>query len=284
VPYDLGDAVPLRIEVRDPSTGSLASATVSITLTAPDGTSGSPDITNPSTGVYRASPTVDQIGLWVGAWTTSGTVVSVTPFSFSVGPVAVTEYTTVAVVKGMLGKTTADDRDDLIIQAISAASRMIDQRCGRRFYADATATARTFTAHDRHLTTGDAQSLRVDDYLTATGVTVETRTSFTGAWSTVAGWEPGPDNADADGRPWTEVVYQAGWLGDTTRVRVTARWGWPSIPGGIAQAAALLASRLYRRKDSPQGVLGSAEWGVARVSRLDPDVEGLIAPHILMFA
>lgn len=282
--YDLGDAVPLKIEVRNPTTGALTSATVSITLTAPDGTSSSPDIANPSTGVYRASPTVDQLGLWVGAWTTSGTVVTVTPFSFSVGPVAVTEYTTPAVVKGMLGKTTADDRDDLIIQAIAAASRMIDQRCGRRFYADATGTARTFTAHDRHLTAGDAQSLRIDDYVSSSGVTVETKTSFAGAWSTVTGWEPGPDNADADGMPWTEVVYQAGWLGDATKVRVTARWGWPSVPDDVSQAAALLAARLYRRKDSPNGVLGSADWGAIRVSRFDPDVESLIAPYILIFA
>jgi hypothetical protein len=284
VPYDLGDAVPLRIEVRNPTTDALTSATVSITLTAPDGTSSSPDIANPSTGIYRASPTVDQLGLWVGAWTTSGDVVSVTPFSFSVGPAMVTEYTTPAVVKGMLGKTTADDRDDLIIQAVAAASRMIDQRCGRRFYADATATPRTFTAHDRHLTVGDAQSLRIDDYVTGDDVTVETKTGFAGTWTPVTGWEPGPDNADADGMPWTEVVYQAGWLGDTTKIRVTARWGWPSVPDGVAQAAALLAARLYRRKDSPQGVLGSAEWGVARVSRFDPDVESLIAPYILIFA
>lgn len=282
--YDLGDAVPLRIEVRNPTTGALTSATVTITLTAPDGTSSSPDIANPSTGIYRASPTVDQLGLWVGAWTTSGTVVTVTPFSFSVGPATVTEYTTAAVVKGMIGKTTADDRDDLIIQAIAAASRMIDQRCGRRFYADATATARTFIAHDRHLSVGDAQSLRIDDFVSSSGVTVETKTSFTGSWTTVTGWEPGPDNADADGMPWTEVVYQAGWLGDTTKIRVTARWGWPSVPDGVTQAAALLAARLYRRKDSPQGVLGSAEWGVARVSRFDPDVESLIAPYILIFA
>jgi hypothetical protein len=68
------------------------------------------------------------------------------------------------------------------------------------------------------------------------------------------------------------------------RVRVTARWGWPSVPDGVAQAAALLAARLYRRKDSPEGVLGSSEWGAVRVARFDPDVEGLIAPYITIFA
>ncbi|WP_328465530.1 phage gp6-like head-tail connector protein [Actinoplanes sp. NBC_00393] len=199
-------------------------------------------------------------------------------------PEATPVYTDLATVKAMLGKTTADDRDDLIEAAIAAASRMIDERCGRAFYLEATATARTFPARDRSWLDGDAQSIRVDDIGDATGLTVETKVGFSGTWSSVTGFEPGPDNADLRGRPWTEVVYAAGWLTDNTKVRITARWGWPTVPDGVAQAAALLAARLYRRKDSPQGVLGSADWGVIRVSRFDPDVEALVAPYILMTA
>jgi hypothetical protein len=282
--YDLGDGVPLEHEVRD-ADRTLASATVTLALTRPDGTSfSSPTITNPSTGVYRAVPVPDAAGTWSGAWSTSGAVTSLTPFSFVVGNPAPALYTDLPTVKAGLGKTTADDRDDLIEAAIAAASRMIDQRCGRRFYADPTATARTFTAYDRYFTIGDAQSLRVADYVTADDVIVETRTSFAGTWTTVSDWEPGPDDADADGMPWTEIVYEAGWVSDSTKIRVTARWGWPSVPDAVTQAATLLAARLYRRKDSPQGVLGSAEWGVARVSRFDPDVENLIAPYILIVA
>lgn len=282
--YDLGDGVPLEHEVRS-ADQVLTSATVTITLTRPDGTSfTSPTITNPSTGIYRAVPVPDTVGLWTGVWTTAGTVTSVTPLAFSVASPPPARYTDLATVKASLGKSTADDRDDLIEQAIAAASRMIDQRCGRRFYADTAASARVFPAYDRHLTVGDAQSLRVADYVTAVGATVETQTSFAGTWTTVTGWEPGPANADADGLPWTEIVYQAGWVGDATRVRVTAKWGWPSTPDGVAQAAALLAARLYRRKDSPNGVIGSADWGTIRVSRTDPDVEALIAPYIMIFA
>lgn len=281
--YDLGDGVPLEHEVRD-ADRVLTSATVALALTRPDGTSfSSPTITNPSTGIYRAVPVPDAIGTWSGAWTTSGAVTSVTPFAFAVGDPAPGLYSDLLTVKAGLGKISADDRDDLIEQAIAAASRMIDQRCGRRFYADPVASARTFPALDRHFTAGDAQSLRVDD-IADDSPTVEVKTGFTGAWSTITGHELGPDNADVHGRPWTEVVYQAGWIGDTSKVRLTARWGWPTVPDGITQACALLAARLYRRKDSPQGVLGSAEWGVMRVSRFDPDVENLIAPYILIVA
>lgn len=281
--YDLGDGVPLEHEVRN-ADRELTSATVTIALTRPDGTSfSSPTITNPSTGIYRAVPVPDATGTWSGAWSTSGAVTSVTPFAFVVGNPAPALYTDLATVKTSLGLGVADDRDDLIEQAIAAASRMIDERCGRRFYADTTATARTFTALDRHATVGDAQSVRVDDIATGDDLTVETKTSFAGTWTAVTGAELGPDNADVLGRPWTEIVYSAGWIGDTSKIRVTARWGWPGVPDGVTQAAALLAARLYRRKDSPQGVLGSADWGVIRVSRFDPDVESLIAPYILMF-
>jgi hypothetical protein len=51
--------------------------------------------------------------------------------------------------------------------------------------------------------------------------------------------------------------------------------------GGDRPGERLLAARFYRRKDSPQGVLGNAEWGFARVSRVDPDVEALISPFLI---
>lgn len=194
-----------------------------------------------------------------------------------------TLYTDLETVKAALGKGSSDDRDDLISAAIGAACRMIDQRCGRRFYADDEASARTYAGYDRHYAIADAQALRVDDIADTTGMTVETKTGFTSTtWTTVATWSPGPANADVLDRPRTEVVAAAGWVADATTVRVTAVWGWSVVPDAVIQAATLQAARLYRRKDSPQGVLGSAEWGVARVSRFDPDVEALIAPYIVI--
>jgi len=191
-------------------------------------------------------------------------------------------YTDLATVKSMLGKDSTDGRDTLISAAITAAEKMIDERCGRSFGLDVSASARVFPAHDRILTVGDEQTIRVDDFVSVT--TLETKSSFSGGWTAVTGYELRPENAAVTAHPYTEIAYRAGWLSDSMRVRVTARWGWPSVPYGVAQAAALLAARYYRRKDSPQGVLGSAEWGVARVSRFDPDVEGLIAGFITIFA
>lgn len=282
--YDLGDGVQLRHKVYD-SDRELAAATVSLVVTKPDASTIEPDVSTAATGIYDAETiTADQAGPWSYVWTVAGSVIDQAHGGFTVADPAPLAYTDVVKVKRALGKTSEDVRDDLIEDAIAAASRMIDERCGRRFYADTTAIRRMFPACDRYYTDGDAQYLRVDDIADPTGMTVEVRRGFGGTWTTVSDWELGPDNAALDGRPYTEIVGAAGWLDDTTKVRALARWGWPAIPDGVTSAAALLAARLYRRKDSPQGVIGSADWGAIRVSRFDPDVETLIAPYILILA
>lgn len=278
--YDLGDGVPLEHEVRD-ADGVLTNATVTLTLTRPDGTtfSPAPTITNPSTGMYRATPVPDQVGTnWAGVWSSSGAVISVTPFAFSVADPAPAAYVDLATVKSALGKLTSDDRDDLIQQAITTASRLIDRRCGRYFYADRTASTRTFRAQGATTRVGFDQVLMVDDIAFSTGVTVAA--GMTGSFTSVATFDLTPFNSDTWRRPFTEVRARWGWLYAWSLVQVTARWGWPAVPDEITQATALLAARLYRRKDSPQGVLGSGDWGPVRVSRTDPDVEALISPYI----
>jgi hypothetical protein len=60
-------------------------------------------------------------------------------------------------------------------------------------------------------------------------------------------------------------------------VRVTARWGWPAVPAQVAEATLRTAARAYRRKDSPDGVAGSSDWGLIRVPNLDPDVRQMLS-------
>lgn len=188
-------------------------------------------------------------------------------------------YTDLPTVKTALGKLTADDRDELIEASIRSACRWIDRRCGRRFYADQTASARTFPVVGQSLYRDRDQVLLVDDIADDTGLAVAS--GGVGNWAAVSGWATGPDNALAYNAAITELYAPSGWLPASGRIQVTAIWGWPAVPDEIAQAAQLLAARLYRRKDSPQGVLGSTEWGVTRVSRTDPDVEALIAPFVI---
>lgn len=191
------------------------------------------------------------------------------------------EYGTLSALKERLSVEVADtSRDTLLTSALASASRSIDRTTGRRFWLDATVVQRTYRLSGRTVCETDGELLLVDDIGTATGLIVETGSGS--SWTAVTGYETSPDNALADARPITGLLRVNGtWGVYTGRVRVTARFGWPAVPDDVTEAALIQASRLYKRKDSPEGIIGSAEWGVRNLSRRDPDVWALIEPFIL---
>ncbi|MFJ8163816.1 head-tail connector protein [Streptomyces sp. NPDC096136] len=190
------------------------------------------------------------------------------------------EYAALSVLKQMLGVEDSDtSRDVLLTSALAAASRSIDTATGRRFYLDPVASPRTYRPADRTVNDTGGARLLLDD-AGADPVTVETGSA--GTWTALSDYETGPENALARGRPITSLIRASGrWGTGPARVRVTARWGWPAVPDEIVQATLIQAARLFKRKDSPEGVTGSAEWGVVRLSRRDPDVWGLIEHFVL---
>ncbi len=279
--YDLGDTIPLQHRVY--SNGSLSAATVALTVTAPDGTTSTPSVTTSSTGIYNAVVATDQTGVWFYVWSVSGAVPDdEVPGQFTVATRAPLVYASLYTVRLALGINNDTSRDALIEDACEAASRYIDEVCGRRFYADTSASARTYRLRGRLYMTDEGEALMVDDIASTTGLAVAIGSGST--YTTVTDYETAPDNALAQGRPITDLIRTASrWrgYGATARVRVTARWGWPSIPPAIAVATQIQAARLFRRKDSPEGVLASPEWGAVRMTRIDPDVEALIRPYVL---
>ncbi|RSS51372.1 phage gp6-like head-tail connector protein [Streptomyces sp. WAC01280] len=191
------------------------------------------------------------------------------------------DYGSVAALKERLNIEAADtSRDTLLASALAAASRAIDKATGRRFWLDDVPAQRVFNPRGRVASQDDGDLLLVDDIGSITGLIVELGSG--GSYAPVTGYETSPDNALADGQAITGLLRVLGtWGTATTRVRITARFGWPAVPDAITEAALIQAARLYRRKDSPEGVTGSAEWGVVRLSRRDPDVWNLIEPYTL---
>lgn len=191
------------------------------------------------------------------------------------------EYVTLEDLKVQLGIEAADiTRDALLDRARRSASRSIDKTCGRRFWLDASAVQRTFNPRGRIVREDDGDLFLVDDIGSIAGLVVETGSGA--SFTAVTGYETNPDNALADGKPVTGLLRPlATWGIATTRLRVTAKFGWPAVPDDIAEAAMIQATRLFKRKDSPEGIIGSAEWGVRNLSRRDPDVWALIEPYIL---
>ena len=56
----------------------------------------------------------------------------------------------------------------------------------------------------------------------------------------------------------------------------------PTVPPEVHLAVLLQAYRWARRQQTPEGVVGANEFtGAIRASRLDPDVEAMIANHVV---
>lgn len=172
-----------------------------------------------------------------------------------------------------------DNVDDSLLEiAIESASREIDSSCERTFYNMGTAT-RYFVARDPYY-------CEIDD-LSAIQ-TLKTDPDGDGTYSIT--WAAGdyqlePLNAFVSGivSPYTAIRARDTYLfpeeeGEAL-VEVRGTWGWTTTPTAIKQATIIMASRIYKRNDSPLGVAGFGDIGVVRVGKLDPDVEALIYPY-----
>lgn len=187
-------------------------------------------------------------------------------------------YTTLADVRARIGRE-ADNvaKDSALNQAINAASRWIDRYCGRRFYR-ATET-RYFTAE-----WGDI--LYVDDLASVTTLKTDEDgdRTYERTWA-ATDYDLEPFNAVADGQPYTAIrVTPNGRYGfPTTRkgVEIAGSFGYASTaPDAVVEACLILATRFWKRRETPFGISGSPETGVVEIiSRVDPDVETLLAPY-----
>lgn len=270
--------------------GELTDATVTLTVTDPQGATTTPSVTHDGTGQYSANFLLDSVGLWTWTWEATGTVGDI-----EVGQVTVVEigtapglYVTLAEVRFAVGEVSenAEGRDRLLLRALGAACRGIDRTCRRThgFWPDLTATQRRYDIRQRGRTFVDRRAgtttLYVDDMVNLDDIVIESG-SVGGSYSTLdVEYLPDPLNAVEEGRAVEALVFSTLGLSGPI-VRITNRFGWPTVPDEVAEAALLQTSRLWGRRTSPEGVAGSAEWGIMRVSRLDPDVRELIRSYIL---
>lgn len=276
---DLNDQETVQYLARDPYTGVLTDATVVLTVTSPSGATTTPSVTHAATGDYRSSFVLNAAGKWRWRWDVTGAIVDEQYGEVDVaGSFQPPLYATLADFKQIRPAAAGNvDIETAMTRALSTASRRIDRLTGeRQFWLDTTATARIFHTRDRAYAAPEGEWLSVDDIGSITGLIVEVGDGNT--WSTVTDYQTGPENAIARRRPITKLLRPLySWsITPNPQVRVTALWGWPSIPDEVAQATLILANRLYLRKDSPEGILGSSDWGVVRLGRQDPDVADLL--------
>jgi hypothetical protein len=172
----------------------------------------------------------------------------------------------------------SDQQDTDIIEVVAeAASRSVDFYTGRFFYLTSLET-RTYypVATTRTIT---------DDIATTSGLVVAVDTVNDGAadetWD-AADYLLEPVNSDG---PYTEIVAVGTkrFSGVTRRrpsVHVTAQFGWAEVPHMVSQATLMLAARIYRRRNTPEGFASGESFGAIRVEReMDKDVASMLAPY-----
>lgn len=187
-------------------------------------------------------------------------------------------------LKTHLGISDSTD-DTTIATAVAAANAAVVSWCGRTFdtTTSASASARTFRPRSHTLTI-------TDDFHTTDGLIVKTDEGDDGTYESTltlnTDYIVEPINGREDG---IAVPYRriraTSWLFAPSHtfpnVQVTAAWGWASVPDPVKQATLVKAARLFKRKNSPEGVLGGfADFGAVRITnREDPDVMMLLAPY-----
>lgn len=179
-------------------------------------------------------------------------------------------------VRAALGLRETDTaKDTTIDRVLTAASTGVDNACHRSFGLDAGASTRLVVAIRPDM-------LLVDDIGSTTDLLVETYNGS--AWTTVddATYQAEPLNMRRDGQAWPITRLMAldwTWPVDRqARVRVTAAWGWPSVPAPVTEATILLTVRTLKRPDAPFGVT-FGELGSLQLQSADPDIRTLLEPY-----
>lgn len=198
------------------------------------------------------------------------------------GPV----YLTVAQLKATLTIPTGFADPDITL-AIGAASRAVDSTTGRRFWLDADATKiRYYTPHSYRV-------LQIDDLVSlGSSPAVAIDRSGTGTFSET--WVQGTDfvlepfNAPSafPARPYETLRVRAlsgRWLPQWIEqsVKITAQFGWASVPDDVTAATGILAAKLLlRSRSAPFGIAQAGVDGAAmRIARTDPDVYTLLRDY-----
>lgn len=184
-------------------------------------------------------------------------------------------YATLAEVKARLSIETADTADDTSLeQVIAAASRMIDSETAREFYA---------TTDTRYYTADDAGFLVTDDLITITTLATDETgdRTYTATWATTD-YDLTPTNKPPHNIVTTPPNGRYGFPPYARGVKVVGSFGYCATgahPAPIREACIIQAVRIFKRKDSPFGVFGTPELGMARLPRVDMDVAEMLHPY-----
>ena len=164
---------------------------------------------------------------------------------------------------------------DAVSAAITAASRAVDAFCDRDFADAGVVSARKFVPCSGY-------EVDVDDFSTTTGLLVAVDTGYDETYARTltigTDFRVEPVNQRRGGIAWPYdrlgasgpsvslgYVFPVPVTGRPYTVRVTARWGWATVPEPIKHATKILAARYYKLGEAPFEQAGFGEFGVLTV-------------------
>lgn len=188
-------------------------------------------------------------------------------------------YASLALLKTHMG--IGDTTDDALLQkALDTATLWIDQYTGRSFAGETGATKYFYPTNSRYLDL-------TPDIRTVTSVAVDEDGDLTfGDVFASTDYLLTPLNPEPDAGIYSrlEIAPLSGksFLG-RRQVRVVGNWGYTVggvAPANIEYACLLQATRLFRRRDAPFGILQTTDLGqFTRISAMDADVKNLLDPY-----
>ena len=184
-----------------------------------------------------------------------------------------TVYVDTDALKATLTLSNTSYANDDIDAVAVAASAAIEQAQGRTYGKSAEDETRYYTPTVRGV-------LWIDDLAELTSLRVQT--AVDAEWDTWAGdthYRLAPFNAPAHGQPYTQIQALPGSVFPCysyARVEVVGKFGWPTPPAGVVEAATLVATQLLkRRRDTPFPVMAVADQA-AYITKTDPQVAALL--------
>lgn len=182
-------------------------------------------------------------------------------------------YATLDELKGFIEPQMVGDvdpiRDLALTSALNSASREIENYCGQQFNRDEVATSRVFEP------LAGSNTIYTDPFWTDEDLIVQAGTlggSWGQPWSN-SYLECFPRNGLVSGmpHPYNEIKmfgfqsYTNVGFCSTDRVRVTAKWGWVSVPAPVKEVCLHLAQKNYKLADYPMGDTGLKGFHTSKV-------------------
>jgi hypothetical protein len=174
--------------------------------------------------------------------------------------------------------------DQLMIDAINAASRWIDQYCMRVFYKTSGAT--------RYFSTERSDQVAIDDLLVLTSLVTDSAEdkSYSQIWTSADYWKD-PINGGVDGIPYTriEATGYNGLLFPKSnrwncefRIKIVGDWGFSNdTPDPVVTACRILSARYYDRKNlifEQGGGMGASIYKKVG-GEIDSDVKNILSQY-----